>query len=452
MERHTGNGMHPLRTITDQWKFTSPTVYAAFKTLRAERCGTQIGRAFSDSIISMRADQVSSIVPKWPTYHNGSARAIVEAFISGWPKEFGPSELVTRSYDFGNHRGPMPAAAWIFGNMEWCYYASAFYPDNCRQITEGKYSPTIYIAPEVLTSLEPAWSDCRAWVGFRDPGRELPTAVAISIPTVPSMALESLDVDNAPAATTGQLPIPPTPRPTRHRTSQSIPQVIMPAAPLFPEAGLYPQGRPLTELVDIGPPFSEFRDRESQVISNGIVISLASEGNALIVNDHTLPFSAVQRPSWGAKLEHDIASFLGSASVSPVAKVVIASHTLTEGQTAVTIDGITVSVIAGGNKAFVNGHTVILRPSKEIQTREPLAVTENVIVVSIMSGENGVVVDGRTMSFHSISRIPSGSEATMPTGTMRAPTPMKGSADRNKYQKVVSLLVFIGHIIVQFWF
>jgi hypothetical protein len=327
-------GDEPLyTTLSGDWTFTSPTIYIAYNTLQATRCGNVIGKPFSSGVFAAQPHQVSSIIQRFPDYHNGSGRALMEVFLNGWPggqnfsAMFEKIAFETRSFNFADLKHPVPAAAWIYGNLDRCLKQ----PDDCSTIDDDVYYPFINIDRKVFLSMEPAWSTCLVgqW-GFIDPPKELPTTSSLPDPTLPVFG--ALNTPIALSATQGGSPILPTPAPT----PLTIPPIPLSRIP-----------KPLSPIM------VEEQEREKQAQNDGTQNT----------GDYDSEYgSFVGIPS--GRLGSYIRSAASAHITTPPqlrTMVVLGSVSLEHGGPEMTIEGKIVKVLADGQGVLVNGHTISFR-------------------------------------------------------------------------------------------
>jgi hypothetical protein len=154
------------------WFFTSPSVYLAYDTIRATATCSEPGRTFTNGIITLRPDELSSVVGKeYISCIKTSFNAEYNTTVCGERYE-----LTARSFNLADLQGPVPAAAYYQGFTTPC---SNSYSDDraltdenradvpCvftdRPIFNNEYYPTVAL-PDMIRGLDVAFEKCHPFV------------------------------------------------------------------------------------------------------------------------------------------------------------------------------------------------------------------------------------------------------------------------------------------------
>jgi hypothetical protein len=141
-------------TITGPFTFTSPTIYLAHHPVTfayTSHIGfgdsTESASVMPPGTISLRPQDVSSIIPQRSSYRNGTQYASLVA--NGKFKGWDPVEFETTPFDFADLQGTVPASAYFDARWHDCWGEQT----HCRTITDDNHRPRLFISSTVWPSV-----------------------------------------------------------------------------------------------------------------------------------------------------------------------------------------------------------------------------------------------------------------------------------------------------------
>lgn len=148
---------------------TSPSVYISFHTAYAEnQCGKQVGERYPGAILTLKADQLSSVYGLDGTMYSQGIDPLDP--MSSTPY------LIAGSFDLANLNWPVPVSAYE-NQPKYALGGEIF------SIVFNDYNPVLAVPPEIR-ELDPAWKSCELdWQGLYDPPKALQPASAMAGPT-----------------------------------------------------------------------------------------------------------------------------------------------------------------------------------------------------------------------------------------------------------------------------
>lgn len=173
----------------DGTTLTSPTMYVSYQTLFAmDSCRSTIGRTFSNTIIPIASNHLSSMVYQQMLYPDGSFTTTVPNIDFHYSDRNLIFTYKTVPFNVTELQEPVPST--IYDKLPWCAkwtWSASLYNQVPRECpTNTPYAPLIAIPPEAK-DLEPEWAKCHLWSGgLFDPPSALQGATIVVPVTRPS--------------------------------------------------------------------------------------------------------------------------------------------------------------------------------------------------------------------------------------------------------------------------
>ncbi|KAF2419013.1 hypothetical protein EJ08DRAFT_702834 [Tothia fuscella] len=194
--------------ITGNFAFTSPSLYLAYATLRAEvYCPLSGPMDFADfhpsttgglhtaSIVALNPEDLYSVVFVFPNFHGDETEYALAMARGSFQNTYGrPTSNKIEHFTLSNLANPVPASA--------CYAATFDYWDRNppKTIVDDTYDPYLAVKQKVFAAVDPAWVSCKQGIiGMLDPPLALNSVAGIAVPTAPPIPSE-LTAAAAPAS------------------------------------------------------------------------------------------------------------------------------------------------------------------------------------------------------------------------------------------------------------